>query len=346
MKQQEIMANSFQRLQYLMIIRFLKNWTLPIAILCGMAGYIIYVNIPWLTPTHKAVANCVAWLQPCLIFCMLFITFCEVRPQDLRPHRWQLAMALIQITLSVILAVMIAHCPSAIWKLFLEGCLLCLICPTATAAAVVTMKLGGDAATITTYTIIINIVVAIAIPLLLPIAHPQDNLTFLPAFLTIMAKVFPLLICPFIAACMVRYCLPRFHHLCLQFRELAFYLWAISLALAIAVTCKAIAHSHEPCLGITGIAIAALICCIFQFAIGKAIGGHFHHRLEGGQGLGQKNTVFIIWLGYTFLSPVTALAGGFYSICHNVVNSYQLYRYRKTSSQEKSVNLDNIQPHN
>ena len=182
------------------------------------------------------------------------------------------------------------------------------------------MKLGGDAATITTYTIIINILVAIAIPLLLPIAHPQDNLPFLPAFLTIMAKVFPLLICPFIAACMVRYCLPRFHHLCLQFRELAFYLWAISLALAIAVTCKAIAHSHEPCLGITGIAIAALICCIFQFAIGKAIGGHFHHRLEGGQGLGQKNTVFIIWLGYTFLSPVTALAGGF-----GIVNCFKAF---------------------
>ena len=38
----------------------------------------------------------------------------------------------------------------------------------------------------------------------------------------------------------------------------------------------------------------------------------------------------IIWLGYTFLSPITATAGGFYSVWHNVVNSWQLYKYRKS----------------
>lgn len=31
-------------------------------------------------------------------------------------------------------------------------------------------------------------------------------------------------------------------------------------------------------------------------------------------------------MGYTFFTPVTAIAGGFYSIWHNLVNSYQLYR--------------------
>ena len=51
-------------------------------------------------------------------------------------------------------------------------------------------------------------------------------------------------------------------------------------------------------------------------------------RISGGQACGQKNTVFAIWLGYTFLDPVTALAGGYYSIWHNVINSYQLYKHR------------------
>ena len=40
-------------------------------------------------------------------------------------------------------------------------------------------------------------------------------------------------------------------------------------------------------------------------------------------------------MGYTFFTPITAVAGGFYSIWHNVINSYQLYQHRK---QEESKN--------
>ena len=56
-----------------------------------------------------------------------------------------------------------------------------------------------------------------------------------------------------------------------------------------------------------------------------------HHTvyLTAGQALGQKNTVFAIWMGYTFMDPVTSVAGGFYSIWHNCFNTWQLYRRRK-----------------
>ena len=47
---------------------------------------------------------------------------------------------------------------------------------------------------------------------------------------------------------------------------------------------------------------------------------------DRGQALGQKNTVFAIWFAYTFMTPVTAIAGGFYSVWHNIVNTWQLYR--------------------
>jgi BASS family bile acid:Na+ symporter len=40
--------------------------------------------------------------------------------------------------------------------------------------------------------------------------------------------------------------------------------------------------------------------------------------------MGQKNTVFAIWLGYTFMTPETAIVGGLYSIWHNIYNSWQL----------------------
>ena len=208
-----------------------------------------------------------------------------------------------------------------------------MICPTATACAVVTQKLGGDSAATTSYTITINLVVAILCPLLLPIAHPQEGLSFVPAFMVIINKVFPLLIVPLFLAWFVRFLMPGFHRRIVNTKDLAFYMWAVSLAIAIAVTCKALAHSEESMWNVGGIAIVTLMACLFQFGFGKWIGSRYGVRMEAGQALGQKNTVFIIWLGYTFLSPITATAGGFYSIWHNVVNSYQLYRKRKETQE-------------
>ena len=172
-------------------------------------------------------------------------------------------------------------------------------------------------------------VVALLCPLLLPVAHPQPGLSFIPAFMVIINKVFPLLIVPLFLAWFVRYLMPGFHKRIVATKDLAFYMWAVSLAIAIAVTCKALAHSDESMWHVGGIAVVTLITCLFQFTFGKWIGGHYGKRMEAGQAMGQKNTVFIIWLGYTFLSPITATAGGFYSIWHNVVNSWQLYKYRK-----------------
>ncbi|MCF0159364.1 MAG: transporter [Bacteroidaceae bacterium] len=225
---------------------------------------------------------------------------------------------------------LLLHChPDTSWRLVWEGALLSIVCPTATACAVVTMKLGGNAAATTTFTIMDNLAVAVLVPLMLPLAHPQAGISFLPAFLTIIRKVFPLLICPLLVAWLVRFYLPAFHKRCLAQKDLAFYLWAVALAIAIAVTCKAIMHSEEPLQQILGIAAVSLVCCIFQFVVGKWIGSCYGYRIEGGQSLGQKNTVFVIWLGYTFLTPSTAVAGGFYSVWHNVVNTYQLYKKRR-----------------
>ena len=54
-------------------------------------------------------------------------------------------------------------------KIVAEGVMVCIICPTATAAAVITSKLGGSAASLTTYTLLGNIGAAIAVPILFPL---------------------------------------------------------------------------------------------------------------------------------------------------------------------------------
>ena len=311
------------------IITFIKNWTLPIAILMGIVAYFVYVNIPWLDSTHAVVNEVVAVVQPLLIFTMLFLTFLSIGPRDLHLSKWHIWVLLIQLVLFAGLALILTLMENPGLRIVLESAMLCLLCPTATAAAVVTRKLDGSAADITSYTILINMAIAVVAPALLPIAHPHPGLTFLPTFVMIIKKVFPLLICPLFLAWIVRYTMPKVQRFLLRFRDLPFYLWAVSLALAIAVTCKAIVHSDISAVYLVAIAVVSIICCVMQFFLGKVIGSRYGNKIEGGQALGQKNTVFIIWLGYTFLNPVTAVAGGFYSIWHNIFNSYQLYRHRK-----------------
>ena len=207
--------------------------------------------------------------------------------------------------------------------------MLMIICPTATAASVITGKLGGDMPGLTTYLILINLVTAIVVPLFVPIIHPAQDTTFVVAFSMIMAKVFPLLICPCILAWIVRFTMPKFHKKIVRYENLPFNLWAVGLMLAILMTTRSIVHSDVPVIYQIGIAAVSLLCCIVQFACGKLIGRHYGASITAGQSLGQKNTVFAIWMGYTFMTPVTSIAGGFYSIWHNVFNSWQLYRKRK-----------------
>lgn len=295
----------------------------------GALAYYICRQLPLSYEVKFDILTVIEILQPVLLFLMLFVAFCKIKPTDLKPHRWHLWLLLTQCLLFAAACAALWLYPSTGLRVIIEGFMLAIICPTATACAVVTQKLGGDSAATTSYTIIINMVVALLCPLLLPVAHPQEGLTFFPAFMVIIHKVFPLLIVPLFLAWFVRYLMPSFHKRIVATKDLAFYMWAVSLAIAIAVTCKALAHSHESMWNVGGIAVVTLVACLFQFSFGKWIGSHYGKKMEAGQALGQKNTVFIIWLGYTFLSPITAAAGGFYSVWHNLVNSWQLYKKRK-----------------
>ena len=295
----------------------------------GALAYYICSQLPLTYEVKHDILSVIEVLQPVLLFIMLFVAFCKIKPTDLKPHRWHLWLLLTQCLLFIVACLFLWAYPTSGARVIVEGFMLAIICPTATACAVVTQKLGGDSAATTSYTIIINLVVALLCPLLLPVAHPQPGLTFLPAFMVIINKVFPLLIVPLFLAWFVRYLMPSFHKRIVATKDLAFSMWAVSLAIAIAVTCKALAHSDESLWNVGGIAVVTLVACLFQFTFGKWIGSHYGKRMEAGQALGQKNTVFIIWLGYTFLSPITAAAGGFYSVWHNLVNSWQLYKKRK-----------------
>lgn len=313
------------------IIKFIRNWTLPIAMLAGVLSYFIYINIHALDNTHMLANKAISIVQPALIFAMLFVSFCKISPRELRPHSWMLKMLGIQVIPFVLLGLWTILFPQIQGRVIIESAMICLICPTATAAAVVTMKLKGDSSIVVSYTCIINMVTALMVSAVVPFLHEANNpdMTFTTSFLLITGKIFPLLILPLISAWAVRFLFPRFHSFIKSRPNLAFQLWSVSLALAIAVTTKAIVNSKESIYNLIGIAVASLACCLLQFAAGRIIGRKYGCKIACAQSLGQKNTVFAIWMGYTFLNPVTAMAGGFYSLWHNAVNSYQLWKERK-----------------
>ena len=51
-----------------MLVRFIKNWTLPLAMLAGTLGYFFFADIPFVEPAKPYVNGLVAFLTPLLIF--------------------------------------------------------------------------------------------------------------------------------------------------------------------------------------------------------------------------------------------------------------------------------------
>ena len=186
-----------------------------------------------------------------------------------------------------------------------EGAMVCLICPTATAAAVITGKLGGSASSLTTYTLLSNLLAAIVVPLVFPLVEPHAEITFFAAFLKILGKVFPLLLFPF-------FLMPPIHRFLAGLRDMAFYLWAVALAIVTGQTVKSLVNSEAEIYVEILIALGGLITCIAQFYLGKRIGKKYNDRISAGQALGQKNTVLAIWMSYTYLNPLSSVGPGSY----------------------------------
>lgn len=321
-----------------LIKRIVKDWMLVIGMSVGAGIYLIYHSIPALAPLGPVFLPLCKGIQPWLLFAMLFLSFCKIEPHQLRPHKWHLWLLIIQGSLFILLSLAIVFALRHDGRLAqrilalripLEAALLCLICPTATACAVVTGKLGGNMAGVVTYTILINLLAAILIPSFIPLLYPENGISFISAFNRILAKVFPLLIMPCLCAWLIRYLLPDVHRWILKYSHMSFYIWCVSLAIAIMLSTRAIIQYEGNSWALLEIAVSSLICCVFQFWCGWKIGNRYGCRISAGQAMGQKNTVFAIWVGYSFMSPILSVAGGFYSIWHNCLNTWQLNKRRK-----------------
>lgn len=307
------------------LITFLKNWTLPIAMLTGVLIYLAFAHIAFLAPTKPVVHRIDAFLTPALIFMQLLLTFCKVNPRDFSFRPWHFILLAFQLVCSILIYILLRPFD----EIVAQGAMVCLICPTATAAAVITDKLGGNAGSLVTYTFLVNILAAIFVPIFFPIVNPTADASFLHSFLLILSKVFPLLICPFLLAQILRYFLPKAHGWLRSHASAAFYIWAVALAMVMGKTAKSVCDHNGSSAILFTLAMVSLVVCSMQFALGKAVGTRYNDRISGGQALGQKNTVLAIWMSYTYLLPVTSVAPGAYVLWQNIINSYQLWKKRK-----------------
>ncbi|WP_276866440.1 transporter [Bacteroides heparinolyticus] len=313
-----------------MLLRFIKNWTLPLAMLAGTLGYFFLAKVSFGGLAKSYIDSFVTILMPILIFSQLLLTFCKIEMHELKPKSWHGWLLLFQIVSCLLIVVLLVYLPMGeTYREVFEGTMVCLICPTATAAAVITGKLGGSAASLTTYTLFSNLLAALVVPLVFPMVEPHADITFWAASQKILSRVFPLLLLPFFLACFLRVYVPKIHHLLSNTRDAAFYLWAVALAIVSGQTVRSLANSDASTSVEIMIAFAGLLTCCVQFYLGKKMGGYYGERISGGQALGQKNTVLAIWMAYTYLNPLSSVGPGSYVLWQNMINSWQLWKKRK-----------------
>ncbi|MDE5730755.1 MAG: transporter [Alistipes sp.] len=295
------------------LLHFLHRNVKTIAMPLGMA-----IGAVLCRPVTALEAFSHQMITPALIFLMLFFTFCRVDVRQMRAsmlHFWLLVFQL-------------AGCAAVYLLLFrydpvvAQGALICVLAPVAMAAVVIAGMLGANVTTMATYSLLCNLTIALAAPVVLSLVG-ADHCTFLG----ILSRVGPLLVLPFVCAQLCRAVFPQLARWVAEHSQISFYMWLVSLVVVIGRTTAFILdlRNADPWTEMT-LALVALVICLVQFKLGRLLGRHYGDAPAGGQSLGQKNTVLAVWMAQSFLDPISSVAPTAYIVWQNFVNSYQIYK--------------------
>ena len=315
------------------IIQFLKDWTLPVAIAVGTVCYLTFYYVPQLDELGNQLSPIIDVIFPVSVFFTLFVTFCKVDFHQMLPHRWHvgiLAAQLLLIAANILIIFQVQDDNGQ--KLLWEAVLTCIIGPAASASPVVVGKLGGNISTMTTYVLISSLTSALLIPVVFPMLEQEADVTFLNALLIILEKVSMVLLLPLALGWMMQHYVKSLCRKIAALPNLSFYCWAVSLSITTGITVKNIVSSSATLPLLLMIAIATFLLCFVQFGIGRLVGRHLGEEVNAGQALFQKNTALSIWVAYMYLHPVASIGAGCYVLWQNIINSLELWHYRKKTS--------------
>ncbi|MCQ2253595.1 MAG: bile acid:sodium symporter [Bacteroidales bacterium] len=303
---------------------FVKNNILPIALFFGIVFHDFFGQA-WLTQ-----------ILPYNLFMMLLFSFSKISVRDLKPKKVHFILLAFVLILSFGAYSLLRRVDVTL----AESVLVIAMTPTATAAVVVVSKLDGNAANVVSYTIVSNVAVSILIPLLFPMIHPQEGKTFWEGVLAILQTVFPMLVIPMIISELMKRFVPKVSQFMVKYNSLSFYIWASSLLILMGKTVNGIIdkiHKEDSWILVVLLALGSMGVCIALYVAGKWIGTKWDERVSCGQAIGQKNTIFTMWVGNNYLDPATAIGCGFYIFWQNLFNSWQLQRKRKKDALEKAA---------
>lgn len=270
----------------------------------------------------RPIALLEAWtgqmITPTLIFLMLFVTFCRVKPKQMHLSMLHLWLLLFQVV--VCLGVYFALLPFN--AIVAQGAMVCVLAPVAMAAVVIGGMLGANIATMATYSLICNMTIALLAPVILTFTG-----TGVCTFTQILSRIAPLLIMPFAVAQFCRFVFPKGAKWIGDHSQISFYMWLASLLVIIGRTTAFIIDLGDASLSTElWLAGAALVICLVQFKVGRTLGRRYGDPAAGGQSLGQKNTVLAVWMAQSFLNPISSIAPTAYIVWQNFVNSYQIWK--------------------
>lgn len=290
----------------------IKPYVLPVALLLGAVF-------------HSACAH-IAFITPYIVFTILLLTFSAVEIKSLRLSWLDLWLALFQMTVSIGMYYLLVSLGASV--IIAQGILIGVLCPVAASVAVISCMMGANRRTVTTYTIVGNLMVAVVAPLYFTIVGDHPEHTFIQSFWMILRKIGPTIGFPFFIVLLMQKFMPKANNAIARYKGASFYLWACALFINLGQTIDFIflngeGHWHV----IVWLGLAALLFCGVQFGFGKWLGHRYGDTMAGGQLLGQKNSSMGIWMATTFLNPLSSVFSAFYSVFQNVFNSWQLWYY-------------------
>ena len=299
----------------------IRSYILPIAIVLGLL-------------LHEYCAT-FGVAVPYLIFSILLLTFSAVDVRKLKFNPMFIWILLFQISVSIGLYSLLKALGASL--VLAEGVMMAALCPVASSVAVVSCMLGADRNTVTSFTIIGNLVISIIAPAYFTLIGVHPEMTFIASFLSILKRVGVVIGLPFFVALALQTWLPKVNNMLSRYKGLSFYLWSVALLFTIGQTIDFIfLHGEGNWLIIIWLGVASLLFCIVQFALGKWIGSKYGDIIAGGQLLGQKNTAMGIWMANHYLHPLTSVILAFYAIFQNLFNSWQIWRYERKKTSLKS----------
>ena len=315
---------------------FLKKWMLLISMALGVGIYLLLALVPGLEQAESGYIAAARDLQPFLVGVMLFLQFNVTAPSDLKIHKWHAEVLGVQALLFAVFTVVTILLPEGNLRILAECAMLCFICPTASACGVITSRIGGDLQQTMAYLLLCDIMSTLLIPATVPLVCPQEGVGYFSLLWIVTKRVFSMLVLPCALAWIIRFTLPGVQKWLARYTGWAFYVWGISLMLAMSLATRALKQSGASVWMAVLIALVALACCMVQFYLGRRLTKGYGRRVcvTAVQTFGQKNTGFLIWLGFNYMTPITSVAGGLYAMCQNMVNSWELQHYRNNDGKE------------